>query len=388
MLSNRPEGNELNQEEKARYSRHILLPEFGVAGQQKLKAARVLIVGMGGLGSPAALYLAAAGIGTLGLVDYDQVDATNLQRQILHGTDDQGRTKTDSAHDAIRRLNPHVITERHATALSAANALDLVASYDVILDGCDNFATRYLLNDACVLLGKPNVHGSVFRFEGQASVFWAEHGPCYRCLYPAAPPAGLVPSCAEGGVLGVLPGLIGMIQATETIKLLTGIGTSLTGRLLLYNALDMSFRELQFAKDPDCPICSKHPRITELADMPDAGGSQAAESDSIAHVPEMEPEEVKANLASDRPPLILDVRQPFETDICRLPDSKEIPLSDLQRRMDELDPESAIVVLCHSGQRSAAATQVLIEAGFQHVHNLRGGITAWAKRIDPSMPIY
>jgi len=377
----------LDNDEVLRYSRHLLLPEVGMEGQLKLKQARVLCVGAGGLGSPLVLYLAAAGVGTLGIVDFDIVDLTNLQRQILHGTDDVGRKKLDSAAESIAAINPNVNVRKFETRLTSANALEIVRQFDVIADGTDNFATRYLVNDACVLAGKPNVYGSIFRFEGQASVFAAKDGPCYRCLYPEPPPPGAVPSCAEGGVLGILPGLVGLIQATETIKLILGAGESLVGRLLLVDALAMRFRELKLRKNPDCPVCGEHPTVTQLIDYEQFCGVRGGENPAAAAPQDMMPEELKQRLDAGDELLVLDVREPHEYRICNL-GGYLIPLRDLPWRIDELDASREIVVHCKMGGRSAKAVDFLKQAGFTKVRNLAGGIDAWAERIDPTMPKY
>ena len=377
----------LSNAEVLRYSRHLLLPEVGTEGQLNLKQARVLCVGAGGLGSPLALYLAAAGIGTLGIVDFDIVDLTNLQRQILHGTDDVGRKKLDSAADTIAAINPNVELRKFETRLTRANAMEIIRDFDIVADGTDNFATRYLINDACVLSGKPNVYGSVFRFEGQASVFAAKDGPCYRCLYPEPPPPGLVPSCAEGGVLGILPGLIGVIQATETIKLILGAGSPLIGRLLLVDALDMRFRELRVRKNPDCPVCGNHPTVTRLIDYEQFCGTRGEEARATATIDAMTPEELKQRLDAGDNLFVLDVRDPHEYQICNL-GGHLIPLNDLPKRVAELDPAREIVVHCKLGGRSAKAVDFLKQAGFTNVHNLTGGINAWAERVDPKMPKY
>ena len=385
---------ELSNAEVQRYSRHLILPEVGPEGQRRLKAGRVLCVGAGGLGSPAALYLAAAGVGTVGIIDYDNVDASNLQRQILHGTPDVGRSKLQSARDRLSALNPEVRVETHETALTSANALALFKEYDVILDGTDNFATRYLVNDACVILGKPNAYGSIFRFEGQASVFATKGGPCYRCLYPEPPPPGLVPSCAEGGVLGVLPGVIGTIQATESIKILLGTGTTLAGRLLLYDAWNMRFRELKLRRDPACPVCGDHPTVRELIDYDQfcgiakpAAGASAAASPLPAEL-ETTVEELKALRESGRPFYLLDVREPQEFQICRIPDSTLIPLGQLPARLAEVPADAPeIIVHCKSGVRSAKAVRLLREQGIP-ARNLKGGILAWIDRVDPTLPKY
>ena len=385
---------ELSNAEVQRYSRHLILPEVGPEGQRRLKAGRVLCVGAGGLGSPAALYLAAAGVGTVGIIDYDNVDASNLQRQILHGTPDVGRSKLQSARDRLSALNPEVRLETHETALTSANALALFKEYDVILDGTDNFATRYLVNDACVILGKPNAYGSIFRFEGQASVFATKGGPCYRCLYPEPPPPGLVPSCAEGGVLGVLPGVIGTIQATESIKILLGAGSTLAGRLLLYDAWNMRFRELKLRRDPACPVCGDHPTVRELIDYDQfcgiakpAAGAPAAASPLPADL-ETTVEELKALRESGRPFYLLDVREPQEFQICRIPDSTLIPLGQLPTRLGEVPADAPeIIVHCKSGVRSAKAVRLLREHGIP-ARNLKGGILAWIDRVDPTLPKY
>lgn len=380
---------ELMAGEVRRYSRHLILPEVGVDGQRRLKQSRVLCVGAGGLGSPAAMYLAAAGVGTLGLVDFDVVDLSNLQRQLLHGTSDVGRPKLDSAADRLREVNPHVRIEPHHTALTSANALDLLREYDVILDGTDNFPTRYLVNDACVLLRKPNAFGSIFRFEGQASVFGVEGGPCYRCLYPEPPPPGLVPSCAEAGVLGVLPGIIGTIQATETIKLLLGIGQPLIGRFLVFEALRMRFRELTLRRDPECPVCGYHPTVTALIDYEQFCGVAPPTPDAgAASDPDIKPRALRDWMASGTPPVVLDVREPQEWDICHLPGAVLIPLGDLPQRIGELDPQVPVVCQCRSGIRSARAAQFLRLQGFRDVRNLTGGILAWSDEVDPTVPKY
>ncbi|MGA8873918.1 MAG: molybdopterin-synthase adenylyltransferase MoeB [Candidatus Korobacteraceae bacterium] len=377
----------LNNDEILRYSRHLLLPEVGMEGQLKLKQARVLCVGAGGLGSPVTLYLAAAGVGTLGIVDFDIVDLTNLQRQIIHGTNDVGRSKLDSAAETIAAINPNIDLRRFETRLTSANALEIIRDFDIVVDGTDNFATRYLVNDACVLLGKPNVYGSIFRFEGQASVFATKDGPCYRCLYPEPPPPGVVPSCAEGGVLGILPGLVGVIQATETIKLILGSGESLIGRLLMVDALSMRFRELKVRKNADCPVCGDHPTVTELIDYEQFCGVRGAEKPATANIEDMTPEELKQRLDAGDDLFVLDVREPNEFQICNL-GGHLIPLNDLPKRVGELDSAREIVVHCKMGGRSAKAVDFLKQAGFTRVHNLAGGINAWAERIDPKMPKY
>jgi sulfur-carrier protein adenylyltransferase/sulfurtransferase len=385
---------DLSPEETLRYARHLILPEVGRAGQQRLRSSRVLLVGAGGLGSPVSLYLAAAGVGTLGVVDFDTVDATNLQRQVLHGTSDIGRPKLDSARDRLREINPHVAVEPHPVRLTSDNALDIVRAYDVVVDGTDNFPTRYLVNDACVLLGKPNVYGSIFRFEGQASVFWAERGPCYRCLFAEPPPPGLVPSCAEGGVLGVLPGIIGTIQAMETVKLLLGIGDSMVGRLLLFDALRMRFRELALRKDPECPACGENPTVRELIDYERFCGIEPQPSRERAmetnEVPEITVEELNDRLDRGDPLTIIDVREPHEWDIGNLEPqgARLIPLGELPERYGEIDPGEEIVLQCRSGARSARALVFLREQGYSRLLNLKGGILAWSEEIDPSIPKY
>ena len=381
----------LSNDEIQRYSRHLIMPEVGVEGQQKLKAARVLCIGAGGLGSPLALYLAAAGVGTIGIVDFDVVDVTNLQRQILHSTADVGRKKLDSAREKLRGINPLVDVKTYETRLTSQNALEIFRDFDIVVDGTDNFPTRYLVNDACVLTGKPNVYGSIFRFEGQASVFATKEGPCYRCLYPEPPPPGLVPSCAEGGVLGILPGLLGVIQATEAIKLILGAGNPRVGRLLLVDALAMRFRELRLRKNPECPVCGTHPTVTHLIDYEQfcgiRGQDQPATAPDVPKVPEIQVEELKRRLDAGNPPFILDVREPHEYQICNL-GGKLIPLGELPRRHQELDPARETVVHCRSGVRSAKAVDLLLKSGFINVVNLAGGVLAWADRIDPKMPKY
>jgi adenylyltransferase/sulfurtransferase len=406
----------LEPEELRRYLRHLTIPDVGEEGQRRLKAARVLLVGAGGLGSPAALYLAAAGIGTLGLVDFDAVDLTNLHRQVLHGTSAVGRPKLDSARDRLTDLNPDIQIETFETRLDSGNALDVLDGWDLVVDGSDNFPTRYLVNDACVLLGIPDVWGAIFRFEGQASVFGVPGGPCYRCVFPEPPPPGAVPSCAEAGVLGVLPGIVGTIQATEAIKLVLGRGRSLAGRLLLVDALDMRFRELSVPADPDCPVCGEHPTVTELIDYeafcegpgepeleaaaaPDAGsptgvagagGSAGAGGDAAAVPPVISVGELSERLGGTHAPALLDVREPFEWEICNLGDqgARLIPLAKLPDALDELDPDRELVVYCHTGQRSGLAVRFLRQAGFERARNLAGGIQAWAGEIDPDMPTY
>ena len=381
---------ELTQDDLARYSRHLILPEVGIEGQRKLKAARVLCVGTGGLGSPLALYLAAAGVGTLGLVDFDVVDASNLQRQIIHSTKDIGRKKLDSAEEKLKALNPALNVVKHDTLLSSANALDILKDYDVVADGTDNFPTRYLVNDACVLLGKPNAYGSIFRFEGQASVFATESGPCYRCLYPEPPPPGLVPSCAEGGVLGILPGLVGVIQATETIKLILGIGEPLIGRLLLVDALKMRFRELKLRKNPECPVCGTRPTVTHLIDYQQFCGLES-ESDVQRAVkngiPQLSVKELKKRMDAGENLFILDVREPFEYRIANI-GGKLIPQNEVPERIGEIDRNQEIIVQCKSGGRSQRIAEFLKQSGFANVANLAGGILAWSDEVDPRVPKY
>jgi len=378
----------LSNEEIARYSRHVIIPEVGMEGQRKLKAASVLMIGTGGLGAPLGMYLAAAGVGRLGLVDFDVVDMSNLQRQIIHGTKDVGRPKIASARDRIQDINPHVEIETHETRLTSENALRLFVNYDVIVDGTDNFPTRYLVNDACVLTAKPNVYGSIFRFEGQASVFWAERGPCYRCLYPEPPPPGLVPSCAEGGVLGVLPGIIGAIQANETIKIILGAPDIMVNRLLLFDAWRMRFRELKLRKNPECPVCGDHPTIKELIDYEQfCGITQQPETKSSME--EITATELKQRLDKGDDIQIIDVREPHEYQIGQIPDSHLIPLGQVLTRMDEIDPSRETVVHCKMGGRSAKAIDALQRAGFTgRLINLKGGITAWSNEVDPSVPKY
>ena len=385
-----PTGVAFSHEEIQRYSRHLIMPEVGMEGQAKLKQAQVLLIGAGGLGAPLGLYLAAAGIGRIGLVDFDVVDASNLQRQITYSTADVGRSKLEVAKERLAGINPHIQIDTYQERLSSENALDTFRSYQIVADGTDNFPTRYLVNDACVLLGKPNVYGSIFRFEGQASVFYAKEGPCYRCLYPEPPPPGLVPSCAEGGVLGVLPGIVGTMQALEVIKLVLGEGDPLIGRLLLFDALKMSFRELKLRKDPECALCSEHATIKELIDYEQFCGLPRQEpvAASRSGVPTISPEELKALLDKKEDVYILDVREPQEWNIAHLEKAKLIPLGELPQAMNQLSSADDIVVHCRSGVRSARAVQFLMEMGFRKVRNLEGGILAWAERIDPSMPRY
>ena len=375
----------LSHDEILRYSRHLLLPEVGVEGQKQLKRARVLLVGAGGLGSPAALYLAAAGVGTIGVVDSDALDVTNLQRQVLHGTAALGRPKLESAQARLADLNPHVRVVPFATRLTSANALDILRDFDVIVDGSDNFPTRYLVNDACVLLGKPNVYGSIFRFDGYASVFDARSGPCYRCLYADPPPPGLVPSCAEGGVLGVLPGVIGSIQALEAIKLVLGAGQSLVGRLLTFDALKLRFREVAVQKDPECPVCGRHPSVKTLIDYEAFCGYGEA---GRGKGEEISVQQLATERARDPDLVLLDVREPFEHTIAAIAGSRLIPLGELPGRLRELDGHAAIVAYCHHGIRSARARDILQAAGFANVRSLTGGIDAWATTVDPALSRY
>jgi adenylyltransferase/sulfurtransferase len=381
---------ELSRDEILRYSRHLLIPEVGLDGQEKLKASSVLVIGTGGLGSPVALYLAAAGVGRIGLVDYDVVDSSNLQRQVIHGTGTVGKLKVDSAKERMRDLNPDIRVDVYNVPFTSENALGIAKDYDLLVDGTDNFPTRYLTNDVCVMLGKPNVYGSIFRFDGQASVFALPGGPCYRCIFPEPPPPGLVPSCAEGGVLGVLPGTIGTIQATEAIKLLLGIGSPLSGKLLLYNALDMSFEYVKLKKNPKCAICGEHPTITELVDYEafcGVPGHDHEEDDTVSGW------DIDAPALDDRlnglnPPFLLDVREPHELAISALPNAKNIPLGTLAARLSELDTAQEMVVFCKGGTRSMRALELLTSAGFKKVKNLKGGINAWAQQVDSDLPVY
>src|SRR6266480_2936347 len=385
----KPEPATLSNDEILRYSRHLIMPEVGMEGQLKLKAARVLCIGAGGLGSPLALYLGAAGVGTLGLVDFDVVDYTNLQRQIIHTTADVGRKKLDSAADKLKAINPLINLRTFDTRLSSDNAVELFRDFDIIADGTDNFPTRYLVNDACVLTGKPNVYGSIFRFEGQASVFWAERGPCYRCLYPEPPPPGLVPSCAEGGVLGVLPGIIGAIQANETIKIILGAPDIMVNRLLLFDAWRMRFRELKLRKDPKCPICGDNPTIKELIDYEEFCGITQPTQATEPTMEEIKATELKQRLDQGDDIQIIDVREPHEYEIGQLPNSKLIPLGQVLNRMNEIDPDRETVIHCKMGGRSAKAIEALQRSGFPgHLVNLKGGITAWSNEVDPSVPKY
>ena len=387
----RMESVRFSNDEIARYSRHLIMPEVTMEGQKRLKAARVLCIGTGGLGSPIALYLAAAGVGRIGLVDFDVVDYSNLQRQILHGTDDVGRKKLNSARDRLRDVNPNVQVDLHEALFTSENARQIAEPYDIVIDGTDNFPTRYLSNDICVFLKKPNIYGSIFRFEGQSTVF-APHlgGPCYRCMFPEPPPPGMVPSCAEGGVLGVLPGIIGVMQAIEAVKLIIGIGEPLIGRLIHFDALKMKFREFRLRRDPKCPVCSAQPTITDLIDydqfcgVPQAAAAEAAQG----VVPNISVRELKRKLDSKEDFVLLDVREPYEYDIVHLPSSKLIPLGELPSRMSELDSAQEIALQCKTGRRSAQALRTLQEAGFTKLVNVEGGIEAWATEIDPSVPRY
>lgn len=382
-------NGEFSKAEIERYSRHLIMPEVAIEGQKRLKQAKVLLVGMGGLGSPTAMYLAAAGVGRIGIVDFDVVDYTNLQRQIIYSTEDVGRPKLQAAQHRLKGINPHLEIDTYEARLTSDNALEILGKYDVIIDGTDNFPTRYLVNDACVFLGKPNVYGSIFRFEGQASVFYAKEGPCYRCLYPEPPPPGLVPSCAEGGVLGILPGNVGLIQATEAVKLILGRGEPLIGRLLLFDALAMKYRELKLRKNPNCPVCGENPTIKELIDY-EAFCGIGTQAERIVLEPEYEisVRELNTRILGKDGPFILDVREPHEFEICRIPNSKLIPLGELATRVHELDRSWDIVAMCRSGARSAKAVKFLREAGFEKVKNLVGGILAWSDEVDPSVPKY
>jgi adenylyltransferase/sulfurtransferase len=377
----------LSKDEILRYSRHLIMPEVGMEGQLKLKNASVLLVGTGGLGAPTALYLAAAGIGRIGLVDFDVVDYTNLQRQVIHGTKDVGKPKIDSAIESMRDINPFVQLDRHEVALTSENALEILKDYDIIVDGTDNFPTRYLVNDACVLLKKPNVYGSIFRFEGQATIFAYPGGPCYRCLYPEPPPPGLVPSCAEGGVLGILPGIIGLVQATETVKLILGAGQPLIGRLMLYDALAMKFRELKLRRDPDCPMCGDHPTITKLIDYQQFCGIPQHQ-EAVPVTGEIDAVELKAKLDRGDDFKLIDVREPHEFQICRIPGSTLIPLGELPKHLNELDPSAEYVMHCKMGGRSAKAVDLMRQSGFKKVRNMTGGILAWSDKVDPTVPKY
>jgi len=388
MATNDNSSPRLSKEEVMRYSRHLIMPEVGMEGQLKIKQAKVLCIGTGGLGAPLGLYLAAAGVGRIGLVDFDVVDTTNLQRQVLFGTSDVGRPKTEAAAERLRNLNPDIQIDTFETQLTSANALELFKDYDIIVDGTDNFPTRYLVNDACIITGKPNVYGSIFRFEGQTTVFGYPGGPCYRCLYPEPPPPGLVPSCAEGGVLGVLPGIVGTIQAAETLKLIIGKGEPLIGRLLLFDALAMKFRELKLRKNPECPVCGEHPTQTKLIDYAEFCGVRGEEGPTtVTNVPEITPKELKTRLDRGDDIYVLDVREPHEYQICNI-NGTLIPLGDLSRRVSELDTSREIVAHCRSGARSAKAVDFLRTAGFRKIWNLKGGILAWSDEVDPSVPKY
>jgi adenylyltransferase/sulfurtransferase len=378
----------LSKDEILRYSRHLIMPEVGMEGQLKLKAAKVALIGTGGLGAPLGMYLAAAGIGRIGLVDFDVVDFTNLQRQVIHGTKDVGKKKLDSAAETMLDINPYVQIDRHEVALTSENALEILKDYDIVVDGTDNFPTRYLVNDACVLLKKPNVYGSIFRFEGQATIFAYPGGPCYRCLYPEPPPPGLVPSCAEGGVLGILPGTVGLIQATETVKLILGIGEPLIGRLVLYDALAMRFRELKLRRNPECPVCGDHPTITKLIDYQEFCGIPNQTHEEKPMEGDIDPTEVKAKIDRGDRFVLIDVREPHEYQICNIPQAKLIPLGDLPKRVNELDSADEIVAHCKSGMRSAKAVDFLKQAGFKKVRNMKGGILAWSDKVDPTVPKY
>jgi sulfur-carrier protein adenylyltransferase/sulfurtransferase len=382
----------LDLDEVRRYSRHLIMPEVAMEGQERLKASKVLCIGAGGLGSPVIMYLAAAGVGTIGMVEFDVVDETNLQRQIIHGQSDVGRSKAQSAKESVAEINPNVNVILHETRLDSSNALDIIKDYDLIVDGTDNFPTRYLVNDACVLLHKPYVWGSIFRFEGQVSVFWADQGPCYRCLYPEPPPPGMVPSCAEGGVLGVLCATIGSIQATEAVKLLTGRGNPLIGRLKVYDALEMDLRSIKVRKDPSCPICGENPTVTELIDYVEfCGLSRGEEDDELqGQVPAIVGEELAALMKNgDAKPVLVDVREPFETEISNLPwENQLIPLGELAARVHNLSSADEIVLYCRTGARSAQATQFLQSIGFKKVKNLTGGVNGFAQEVDPSIPVY
>jgi molybdopterin/thiamine biosynthesis adenylyltransferase/rhodanese-related sulfurtransferase/molybdopterin converting factor small subunit len=383
-----PEAAVLSSEELARYSRHLMLPEVGMEGQLKLKQSKVALIGAGGLGAPLGLYLAAAGVGRIGMVDFDVVDASNLQRQVIHGTKDIGRKKLDSAADRMLDINPNLKIDKFDTTLTSENALEILRDYDIVIDGTDNFPTRYLVNDACVLLKKPNVYGSIFRFEGQATVFAYEDGPCYRCLYPEPPPPGLVPSCAEGGVLGILPGMIGVIQATEAVKIILGVGETLKNRLLLYDALTMRFRELKLRRDRDCPVCGDHPSVTKLIDYQEFCGIRPTASQPAATDGVIDATEVKAKLDRGDRFTLIDVREPYEYQIARIPEAMLIPLGELPKRLNELDPDAEIVAHCKSGARSQKAVDLLKQSGFQKARNMTGGILAWSDKIDPSVPKY
>jgi len=378
----------LSKDEILRYSRHLIMPEVGMEGQLKLKKAKVMCIGTGGLGAPLSLYLAAAGVGRIGLIDFDSVDVTNLQRQVLFGTGDVGRPKIEAAYSRLHDVNPEIQIDRFEERLTSENALDILKDYDIVVDGTDNFPTRYLVNDACVLLGKTNVYGSIFRFEGQITIFGYPGGPCYRCLYPEPPPPGLVPSCAEGGVLGVLPGIVGTIQAAETLKLILGKGEPLVGRLLLFDALAMKFRELKLRRNPECPVCGDHRTLHKLIDYAQFCGIRGEEAPStVTNIPEITPRELKARLDRGDDLYILDVREPHEYQICNL-GGHLLPLGELAQRVHELDSSREIVAHCRSGKRSAEAVDFLTKAGFRKIWNLKGGILAWSDEVDPSVPKY
>lgn len=379
---------ELTPDEVRRYSRHLIIPDVAMAGQKRLKNAKVLVVGAGGLGSPALMYLAAAGVGTLGIVDFDVVDESNLQRQVIHGQSDVGRSKAQSARDGVLEINPYVDVRLHEERLDSSNAMEIFADYDLIVDGTDNFATRYLVNDACVLLGKPYVWGSIYRFDGQASVFWAEHGPCYRCLYPEPPPPGMVPSCAEGGVLGVLCASIGSIQVTEALKVLTGVGDPLVGRLMIYDALEMSYREVSVRKDPECPVCGKNPTVTELIDYEAFCGAVSDEAARAAAGSTITAGELKSMMDSGEDFLLIDVREPAEYEIVNIPGAVLIPKGELPARLAELPHHKPIVLHCKTGVRSAEALALLKGAGFTDARHVQGGVTAWAQQVDRTLPVY
>ena len=379
---------ELTRDEVARYSRHLIIPDLGLDGQKRLKNARVLVIGAGGLGSPTLLYLAAAGVGTIGIVEFDVVDESNLQRQIIHGVSDVGRSKAESARDSVREINPLVNVVLHTERLDSSNAMEIFAAYDLIVDGTDNFATRYLVNDACVLLGKPYVWGSIYRFDGQASVFWAEHGPCYRCLYPEPPPPGMVPSCAEGGVLGVLCASIGSIQVTEAIKVLTGVGDPLVGRLMIYDALEMTYRAVKVRKDPECALCGKNPTITELIDYEQFCGTVSDEAQMAAAGSTITAAELKAMQDRGDDFLLVDVREPAEWEIVRIPGAVLIPKGDLPSRLSELPQNKPVVMYCKTGVRSAETLALLKNAGFKDAVHVQGGVSAWATQVDNTAPLY
>src|SRR5579859_5750844 len=384
----------LSKQEILRYSRHLIIPEVGMEGQLKLKQAKVLLIGTGGLGAPLGLYLAAAGVGRIGLVDFDVVDFTNLQRQVLFGTTDVGRPKIAAAADHLRNLNPEIQIDTFETHLSSENALDILKDYDIVVDGTDNFPTRYLVNDACVILGKPNVYGSIFRFEGQLTVFYAKEGPCYRCLFPEPPPPGLVPSCAEGGVLGILPGTIGTLQATEAIKLILGIGKPLIGRMILYDGLEMTFDTIKLRKNPNCPVCGEHPTQTHLIDyeqfcgVPAHDRSAYKEQNVMRQIRSITPSELKARLEADSKLVLIDVREPHELEISAIEGARLIPKGQVSARIDEIPQDVDVVIMCKTGERSRNTVAMLQDKGFKNLFNLKGGINAWAKEVDPSLPLY